>query len=212
MTPYFFVLTGGPCSGKTTLLKELAHRGCEVVTEAASEVLSEVWAGDGASALHGEKSDVLAIQRKILSLQLEKEAAARPPSNVSARGAGSGFPVFVDRGIGDHFGYLRIAGMAPFEELLEAWRAAQARYRAVFVLELNPCYEPEPPRLETLEEARLLHSALVEEYRARHPRTIDLAWCPVTERADRVLQEAESILNSKAEPSATSTEMFRRST
>ena len=172
-----FILTGGPCAGKTTLLDELARRGFPVIPEAARAVIQE---GRWTPASHP-----LEFQREVLRLQLEWERAT--PAGV----------VFADRGIGDHFGYLEyyravrgIDIIAAFSgELAGAWEEARARYGAIFILEQNRTYTPAAYRRESEAEAAAVHRALSGAYRSRHPRIIEVPWGPVEERADQVIAE-----------------------
>jgi predicted ATPase len=173
-----FVLTGGPCSGKSTTLIEIGRRGHETIPEAAARIILE-------GKLHPAR-DSLAFQREVLRRQIAAEAAA--PER----------PVFVDRGVGDHYGYLayylarRGIDLLPEfgEELDRAWQDALPRYRAVFFLAPNPTFRPEAYRREDAEEALLIHRSLSEAYRARHPRVIEVPWGPVGDRADSILAAA----------------------
>lgn len=177
MKSQFYVLTGGPCSGKTTLLHRLEALGYPVVAEAATEVLRR----DRDGTL---RKDPLAFQKAILRCQLRREAE-------SALQAPHAPVVFTDRGIGDHFGYLRYYGLEPFPELLDAWREAKRRYQSVFFLAENPEYRTADHRAEPVSEARKIHEILLHEYRTRHPRVIPVPWLSLEERATRVLAEID---------------------
>jgi phosphotransferase system enzyme I (PtsP) len=168
----FFVLTGGPHAGKTALLAALAQRGHAVVEEAALTIIH----GDSSRQL---RSDPLEFQKRILRLQLAREKGIAPST--------SGL-VFVDRGVGDHFAYLRLRGLSPFPELEEAWELARRRYETVFLLEQGPDYSPSSDRTETPEEARAVHLALAQEYRKRHTRVIEIPWEPLVRRVELVLE------------------------
>ena len=173
------VLTGGPCSGKSTALAEIARRGFAVIPEAAAAVILE-------GILHPDR-DPLAFQREVLRRQLKAEAAAPPGT------------VFEDRGIGDHFGYLenyrrrRGVDLRPAfgEELERAWDAARRRYGTVFLLEPAPVFRPEPFRREEPSEAAAIHRALAEAYGERHPRVVPIPWGPVAERVDEILRRVD---------------------
>jgi len=170
-----FILTGGPCAGKTTLLERLGALGFTVVREAATEILRE----EGSRV----RRDPLEFQRKILMRQLRNEhRALSDPARAQA--------IFVDRGVGDHFGYLRIDGLEPFQELDEAWEMVRSRYGAMFFLELNPAYQRSSRRSEPEARARRIHQVLREEYLRRHPRVISVPWLPVEERVEQVLRDA----------------------
>jgi len=169
------VLTGGPCSGKSTALAEIARRGFAVIPEAAAAIILE-------GSLHPDR-DPLAFQREVLRRQLAAE-----------RDAPDG-PAFADRGIGDGFGYLefyrRRRGLdldAAFGgELRAAWDEARRRYGTVFLLDRSPEFRREDYRRETADEAALIHEALAAAYRARHPRVIEVPWGSIGERVDRIL-------------------------
>jgi predicted ATPase len=173
------VLTGGPCSGKTTLLDELARRGFPVIPEAARVVIQE---GRWTPASHP-----LEFQREVLRLQIEWERAAPPGV------------VFADRGIGDHFGYIEyyrsvrgIDILADFTgQLAGAWEEARARYGAIFLLDQAETYTPAAYRRESEAEAVAVHRALSGAYRSRHARVIEVPWGPVGERVERVLAAVE---------------------
>ena len=55
MTAEFIVITGGPCSGKTTIIQALAEAGHTTVPEAATELIE-------APALENQRADPQEIQ------------------------------------------------------------------------------------------------------------------------------------------------------
>lgn len=173
------VLTGGPCSGKTTLIERLAHLGHPVLEETATEIIRSDPGGE-------LRVNPLSFQRAILARQILREETCLEKDTSSPF-------VFADRGIGDHFAYLRMHGLEPFPELLEAWESAVRRYRAVFLLELNPSYQASRTRQESRRQAARLHEALEEEYSHRHPTLIAIPWLPLEERLDRLLGEVKRL-------------------
>jgi len=177
----FFILTGGPCAGKTTLLAELRRRGHPVIPEAARAVILE-------GQFHPSR-DPLEFQRAVLRRQVSLEEA-------SLRETGVEESVFVDRAIGDHFGYLEHyrnhCGLdllqSDFQrELLEAWEKALGRYAAVFLLEQNPDYVSAVYRRESAAQALAIHQALASAYRSRHPRVLNIPWCSLEKRVEEIL-------------------------
>jgi len=179
-SPAFFVLSGGPCSGKTTLLAELAARGHPVVTEAATELIADPLTRD-------LRADPLDFQRRVLERQLENEARALDAHDGERL-------VFLDRGVGDGFAYLAHHGLAPFPEILAAWERVVGRYRAILFFAQRPDYHAATHRAENAADARAVHVRLLTEYRTRHARVIEVPWIPVDERVDRVIREAERLL------------------
>ena len=176
MTAEFIVITGGPCSGKTTIIQALAGTGHTTVPEAATELIED-------PALENLRADPLEFQLQVLRRQLENEKRAgerAEPQSV----------IFLDRGIGDGFGYLSYHGLEPFEELLDAWPEARERSRCVLFFDSRPDYQAASHRSETPEEARRIHDILLADYRSRHDRVLLIPWLPVEERLALVLEEA----------------------
>lgn len=175
-SPAFYVLSGGPCSGKTTLASALAARGHRVVPEVAADLIlrdsGRLW-----------RADPLAFQQAVLRTQLERESDVLTRQN--------GGVVFLDRGIGDHFGFLEFHSLPVFPELETAWEDARRRYQAVFLLAQNPDYSTTPYRAETQEQAIGKHRSILSGYRSRHPRVVEIPWSPLDARLASVLAEVD---------------------
>ena len=176
MTAEFIVISGGPCSGKTTIIDELARAGHRTVPEAATEIIED-------PAFDGLRTDPCEFQRKVLTRQFENEKRMLETAE-------PGSVIFLDRGIGDGFGYLSYHGLEPFEELSEAWPESRERSRCVLFFESRPDYQAASHRSETPDEARRIHEILLADYRSRHDRVILIPWLPVEERLAAVLEES----------------------
>jgi predicted ATPase len=119
----WYVVTGGPSSGKTTLVTLLAARGYAVVHEHARQRIDlELRYGE---TLEDIRRDQLGFQRSVLEMQLEHESNT-PPGQLT----------FFDRGIPDTLAYHRFHRL-PESAFFERAVAACA-YRKVFLLELLP--------------------------------------------------------------------------
>ncbi len=171
------VLTGGPCSGKTTLAEELATLGFAVAPEAALQVieaLAQELGPEPARAWRAAHPD--RFQRRIAELQLELEQAAER--------AGARW-VVCDRGIPDGIAYCRYYGIAPPPRVAAA--AAAAHYDAVLLLETLTDFRPRretgrtDDRATSLRLAELIH-AVYEELGYQPFR---VAAVPVDERLEQ---------------------------
>jgi predicted ATPase len=116
------VITGAPCSGKTTLIDQLADRGFRTVPEVARVYIEREMA-------KGRTRDEIlenaaALQHGWVDLQLRLER--RLPVNEV---------VFLDRGPPDALTYCRVFGLNP-NALLAA--CFQHRYASVFILDRFP--------------------------------------------------------------------------
>jgi predicted ATPase len=121
----WIVITGGPFSGKTSLLERLGARGYRTLPEAAIRVIDELNAQLG---VEGQRSWRLAhpieFQDRVAREQDERERL------VQLR---AGEVLFADRGLPDSIGYCRYKGVEPPLWLLEATRVR--RYTEVLLLD-----------------------------------------------------------------------------
>ena len=176
MTADFIVISGGPCSGKTTVIDALAERGQLTIPEAATELIRD-------PDFDQLRTDPREFQRQVLLRQLENER--RMLEKVEA-----GATVFLDRGIADGFGYLEYHGLESFEELSEAWAENRQRTRCVLFFESRPDYQAASHRSETPDEARRIREILLEDYRSRHDQVSVIEWLPVEDRIAAALEAA----------------------
>lgn len=170
-TPPWYVITGGPCSGKTTLINELKERGYSVFPEPARIVIaSELAQGKTIAEV---LADPRALQHKILPHYLELNAEA-PKDQV----------LFLDRGIPDVVAYYRKFGLSD-DDVLES-ALASVQYRKVFLLDMIE-FVNDAERYETPEEAAILHGYLRDAYTEQGYDVVDVPVVPVPERADFIL-------------------------
>jgi predicted ATPase len=170
-TPPWYVLTGGPSAGKTTLLKELERRGHRTISEAARAVIEEEASAGRPYA--DIRSDEAAFQHKVLLRKIDIEKTL--PRDI---------PVFFDRGIPDSDAYYRRIGIQR-DPLLESV-LPDVVYRKAFLLELIP-FKADEIRKETPDDARKLNVLLRESYERLGIPVIDIPLMPVQKRADFVL-------------------------
>lgn len=173
--PRRIVLTGGPGSGKTSLLEALATTGHATSPEAGRAIIRRQQAIDG-EALPWKDRALFA------ELMLDRELEA----HTGAEGAAGS--VFFDRGVPDVVGYLTLCGL-PVPAHVE--RAAQdIRYdRRVFIAPVWPeIFGQDAERKQNLDEARRTFEAMAETYPRFGYELIELPKAPVSERLNFVLK------------------------
>ncbi len=171
-TPPWYVLTGGPCSGKTTLVEEFKQRGYSVLPEGARIIIAaELAVGKSIQDILAEP---LALQHKIISHYIELEAEATRNETL-----------FLDRGIPDIVAYYRKFNLSDDMVLKDA--LASARYKKVFLLDMIE-FTNDTERYESPEEAAALHRLIRAAYEELKYDIIDVPVMPVAERADFILK------------------------
>ena len=93
-----FVITGGPGSGKSTLIAALRTSGFSVAEESGRGIIRDEVASGG-RALPWDDRQLFAERMLALDIELYETLS------------GSSGPVFFDRGIPDVAGYLRLSGL-----------------------------------------------------------------------------------------------------
>lgn len=150
----FFVLTGGPGSGKTILIEALRQAGFATSVEAGRGIIRDQSA-IGGTALPW--SDRALFAELMLSWEMRSYRAA-------AELAG---PVFFDRGVPDTIGYLRLCGLPAPDHLTSA--AMEFRYaRRVFIA---PPWRKSSPRTNNASKRSTKPSALANQWQASMPNS-----------------------------------------
>ncbi|MHB2264347.1 AAA family ATPase [Aliihoeflea sp. PC F10.4] len=165
----FFVLTGGPGSGKTTLAEALGPSGFHVMPEAGRAVIRDRQAAGfpprGENPVH------------FAELMLERDLTNFEEARILTG------PVFFDRGLPDLIGYLRLMGEDIPSHLMDA--ARHRRYnRIVFLAPHWPqIYATDAQRDQSPDEALRTCACIAAAYRELGYETVEL---PRTDVAGRV--------------------------
>jgi predicted ATPase len=164
-------ITGGPGSGKTTLIDRLADLGFATSHETArAYIVGELLKG---RTIEDVRCNQPEMQAKILGLSLQS-ASAELPGNV----------VFFDRGLPDSVGYHRLHGL---DDSAARQAAERFRYRTVFFLETVDL-ALDGVRTETPERAETVGRHLVEAYRDLGYTVVSVPQMSVDERVKFILE------------------------
>jgi predicted ATPase len=191
----WWVITGPPNAGKTTLVNYLAFLGHRVIPEAARVLIDdELSKGNSIAKI---RADELAFQRKVA--EMKRQAEERIPLSELT---------FLDRGRkGDDAAYL----VSTFEEQgtslpmvflhgILTGRDHRYRYKGVFLLERLPSYEQDYARIEDETKANRISDLLryyYADFLGYQVREIPVA--SVGERARIILETIQSF--SPSQPS-----------
>lgn len=170
MDTNWYVITGAPSSGKTSLLEYLALHGCITVPEVARVFIDgELAKGRTLTEI---RSDEALFQRRVLKIKVEIEQAI-PVHQL----------VFFDRGIPDSIAYFQLHGVG-IEPVLQASR--ERRYKGIFLLDRLP-FEHDYSRVENEELAERLDKLLYQSYADLGYDVIRVPVLPIPERAQFVV-------------------------
>lgn len=171
----FFVLTGGPGSGKTTLIECLAAAGYATSVEAGRGIIRDQIAISGTALPWHDRA---LFAELMLSWEMRSHAIAEVTSG----------PVFFDRGVPDVIGYFRLVGL-PVPAHVE--QAAQTfRYnRKVFILPHWPeIFAQDSERRQDEDEARRTQASMVATYTACGYELVEVPKTPVEDRLAFILE------------------------
>jgi len=145
----WYVITGAPYSGKTSVIELLEKKGYRVVYEAARIYIDqEIEKG---RTIEEIRKNELEFQKGILDLKIDIEKNM-PKDEV----------IFFDRAIPDSDAYYELCGLSGDNYLNEAIK--NCKYKKVFLFELLP-YEKDYARTESAEEQSRLHELLEKSYK-----------------------------------------------
>ena len=173
----FFVITGGPGSGKTTLIERLAVRGICAMPEAGRSIIQDQAAIGGSALPWADRS---AFAELMLSWELRTYREALRQSG----------PVVFDRGVPDVVGYLRLCGL-PVPPHVERAGGIFRYHRRVFIAPpWKEIFGQDAERKQSFEEAEATYHALVETYSELNYELVPLPLAPIEDRARFVIETA----------------------
>ena len=181
----FFVITGGPGSGKTTLIHALQDAGQVCLPEAGRAVIQEEVAAGGSALPWADRTAFAARM-------IEKDLASY------RRASSIGGPVFFDRGIPDVAGYLRLSGLPVPPAVDRAARMNRYNRRVFIAPPWREIFHQDTERKQDFEEAMLTHGAMAETYEQYGYELCALPLAPVTDRLAFVLARAAESFDSAA--------------
>ena len=168
----WYVITGGPCSGKTTTVNRLSEKGYKTTIEHARHYLDTQY--HNGRLIEEVKKDQEEFQDKVLEMQLEQEAALSPDEII-----------FLDRAIPDALAYYRFLNLKPSERLLAAMK--KINYKKIFILDYLPLVQDYARREDAAAQNRI-HELLSEVYHSLPFPIIHVPVLPVEQRVDLILE------------------------
>jgi predicted ATPase len=168
----WYVVTGGPGSGKTTTVNMLRNRGYKTTIEHARHFI-DTQRITGMTVEEIRKNQV-AFQTSVLNMQMEQETWLSP-----------GEIVFLDRALPDSLAYYRFLDLPVDERLTKVLK--DVAYKKIFILDFLPLVK-DYARLEDGEAQRKIHSLITEVYESLPFPVVHVPVLPPEERVDFILK------------------------
>lgn len=165
------VITGGPCTGKTTVINLLSGRGYQTTIEHARHYIdTQKIGGRSVDEIRANKKE---FQLGVLNMQIEQEAEL----DVNAL-------VFLDRALPDTMAYYQFLDLE-----YDARLVAQCNkycYHKVFILDRLPLTN-DYARLEVKEEQIRIHNLIIKVYESFPCPIVHVPVLPAEERVNFIL-------------------------
>lgn len=167
----WYVITGGPSSGKTTTVNLLSKRGYKTTIEHARHYVdTQIVTGKTVEEVRRNQRE---FQLGVLEMQIEQERSLSPDE-----------VVFLDRAIPDARAYYRFLGLPEDEKLTEALKTVS--YKKVFILDPLPLVN-DYARTEDEAAQKRIHDLLTEVYESLPFPVVRAPVLPQEERVDFIL-------------------------
>ena len=181
------VITGAPCSGKTTLIDKFNEQGWMTYPEQA-RIYIERELNQG-KTLDEIRADKTAFQYAILKLNQEVEQHI---GILLSDKENTGADIIMDRAIPDTLGFCYAFDLSVTDELKAACSSVQ--YDAVFLLSPLP-FQSDAARNENTHEQMLIHEGLKLGYQSVSAPLIEVPVLSVEERMQFMFQQIKNLAN-----------------
>jgi predicted ATPase len=167
----WYVITGGPSSGKSTVIRALQDMGYKTTLEAARHYID-------LQRMNGRSTDEIRanqhqFQHKVLNLQVDIEKRMDPKQEI-----------FFDRALPDEVAYYKYFDLEPDEKLTEHLK--NAVYKKIFIMDLLPL-DADYARTEDREAQAALHNLIIDIYKKRGEPIVYVPVLPIKERVKFIL-------------------------
>lgn len=179
----FFVLTGGPGSGKSSLVDALQRAGFGRSIEAGRGIIQAQVAIGGRAV---PWTDPILFAELMLSWEIRSYQMAQQETG----------PVFFDRGVPDVLGYLHLMKLPVPDHVKKAAEIFRYNRRVFMAPPWQEIFQQDRERKQDFDEAIRTYEALVTTYTALRYELVELPRVPLAERVHFVLQDTALSIHS----------------
>ena len=174
------VITGGPGTGKTSLINELKRRGYTCLEEISRQITLEA-RKEGVEQLF--LSQPFLFSQRLLEGRVQQYETALNLENEL---------VFLDRGVPDVLAYMDFADETYPEDFISACK--DCKYTQVYVLApWQEIFISDSERYENFEQAVEIHEQLLLTYKKYHYNLINIPFDTIENRVDYLLDTLKKL-------------------
>lgn len=174
---HFYVITGGPGVGKTTLLNALKSHNCEVIPEIARRLIKEQQASNG---------EALPWKNKVLYMNLMFNRSIESFKQTEEK-YNKSIPIFFDRGFLDSICYANMIGATIDEDMKNYAKKWRYNINIFFLPPWKEIYETDNERKQNWDEAILTSEKMKKTYITYGYKILEVPMRTTQERVDFVL-------------------------
>ncbi|NML13066.1 AAA family ATPase [Sphingobium sp. AR-3-1] len=167
--PDFHIITGGPGSGKTSLIDALAAQGVHHMPEAGRAIIRDQVAIGGTALPWADRA---AYAELMLGWELRSWNEAHDRAG----------PVIFDRGVPDVIGYLRLCGLPVPAHVSQAADLFRYQRRVFIAPPWREIFGQDAERKQDFAEAQATYEAMVTVYAGLGYELVTLPLAPIAER------------------------------
>ncbi|WP_185803532.1 AAA family ATPase [Pontivivens nitratireducens] len=171
MSDHFFVVTGGPGAGKTSLITELARRGFHTIPESGRAIIREERDNAGSALPWADRA---AYAERMLARDLRAYSSAEAIPG----------PVIFDRGIPDILGYLTLCALPVPPHVIAAARATRYNRRVFLAPYWDDIFTQDAERKQNSAEAEATCAIMRKTYAALEYEITELPLVDIEQRAN----------------------------
>lgn len=170
----YYIITGAPCTGKTTILEELKSRGYTCHSEIARKVIRENL-DSGLEVFPWNQMQLFSDMVMDRMVELAKEFA---PNELC----------FLDRSMVDLIGYMDFANKTPPDRYATEAKKIGYANKVFFLPVWEDIYTKDEERKESFDEAKAIGSALRKAYENIGFEIVDVPKGDVKSRVDFMME------------------------
>lgn len=170
-----YIITGGPGTGKTSIINELKNRGFNCIDEVSREIITDQMS-HGGDILPWKNQ--IAFENRIANIRAQQYSES--PKNCIC---------FFDRSVFDCIAYLKVNNLNTTSEILKNIKKYNFNNTVFYTPIWEEIYKNDRERIENIEMAMKIQKSIIQTYKYYGYKLIEIPKFPITERTDFIISK-----------------------